>query len=1022
MRLNSAKLVTDAALIPRDPTRGEQFSRAMTLRSKRPAIPTEQRWVSLPSNDRTFFAPPRLRHEFGLDRPYQQHSWTYAIIRALAGPISQIPLIVKYGDRSNPQTVLPGMMGYEFQELFDHPHLQLTSTELKEAHVDNLSLAGECIAIKVGADPDVPIGPYEIPKELYPFSGREFDHVMDPQRRRIIGYLHRQPGKRDADAYLAHQVCASRYFNPYYPLRGLAPHEAARQPTQSDWKQMQYNEAFFDNDATAGVVLVSQTPLTRAQTDELRESWDERNRGYRRRRRTTVLEDGIDVRDMGTTHRDMEFVNLSRFNVEQLCAVYKVPDAEINNYKNLNFATAEAIKTQFWNNSLIPIMTLLEDAWYRQILELPGRGRFWVEFDRSKIDALVENELTKLETAKVAMDMGVSFNQVNERYQLGMKKQEGWGDVGSFPMPRTPVSSLLTPIAPKDPDQFPDPGADGPEFPNPNHPGKLPHVPGTPRPPAGGGGGKPSTGGPGESPGGVSGGQGNPDQPASNGPNIIAIEPEIVDGTDIEKPGEVILDIEATVLDSEAITSSTKSMYSAVTIDVMELNVWLETRDAAKTARWERYLRFLRPWEKAFQKRYGNYLHQLRKHQLARLDALGDEKIAASAQDLGMAWRSGDVQKLIEVRKDIDDLVFDLAQWNQKLVSMMHGIYISISDEAANEALKELGIDAEAGHAPIVRTKLLEAIHDREKILVGTNDTLRADLYKEIERSLEAGETRMEMAQRIKQVFNLSNGQAMRIARTETGGMASAARFAVHQAEGLKEHEWLTARDERVRHTHRAQDAVVVPVGEKFPNGCRFPLDPEADASETINCRCCTMPVVSRDFIPASKLAILEREKRKLADADARSAMEASHRAKMIGDLEQSRASQLRAHEIEMVKARTPNITLSMPELKIPAPIVNVMPASVSLAQAPAPVVHVNNEHHHHVRVAAPEVHHHVPVHVETGDIKVEPAPVTISEGAVKVEVKGGHRKVVIERDKFGDMTGAQSTVVEPDESGEEKP
>lgn len=49
---------------------------------------------------------------------------------------------------------------------------------------------------------------------------------------------------------------------------------------------------------------------------------------------------------------------------------------------------------------------------------------------------------------------------------------------------------------------------------------------------------------------------------------------------------------------------------------------------------------------------------------------------------------------------------------------------------------------------------------------------------------------------------------------------------------------WLTRRDNRVRHTHRRQEGLRIPLNGTFPNGCRFPGDPEASLAETINCRC----------------------------------------------------------------------------------------------------------------------------------------------------------------------------------------
>ena len=59
---------------------------------------------------------------------------------------------------------------------------------------------------------------------------------------------------------------------------------------------------------------------------------------------------------------------------------------------------------------------------------------------------------------------------------------------------------------------------------------------------------------------------------------------------------------------------------------------------------------------------------------------------------------------------------------------------------------------------------------------------------------------------------------------------------------------WHTARDERVRGSHRSMNGQTVLFGEPFTSGrgnsLRYPGDPQGAGSETINCRC----VVSRKF------------------------------------------------------------------------------------------------------------------------------------------------------------------------------
>jgi uncharacterized protein with gpF-like domain len=83
------------------------------------------------------------------------------------------------------------------------------------------------------------------------------------------------------------------------------------------------------------------------------------------------------------------------------------------------------------------------------------------------------------------------------------------------------------------------------------------------------------------------------------------------------------------------------------------------------------------------------------------------------------------------------------------------------------------------------------------------------------------------------------------IARTET---AAAYNYAnLEQATALEDSTgplmkiWVAATDERVRDTHAEADGQRVPLDEDFRVGeesMAHPGDPNADASEVINCRC----------------------------------------------------------------------------------------------------------------------------------------------------------------------------------------
>ncbi len=98
----------------------------------------------------------------------------------------------------------------------------------------------------------------------------------------------------------------------------------------------------------------------------------------------------------------------------------------------------------------------------------------------------------------------------------------------------------------------------------------------------------------------------------------------------------------------------------------------------------------------------------------------------------------------------------------------------------------------------------------------------------------------------IKKKFSqIKTYEATRIARTEINSACNLATFNdSYLNDNLEYYQWWTARDERVRGTHRTLHGVIVRKGDPFPNNLTYPGDKNGPISEWINCRCTLIPYV----------------------------------------------------------------------------------------------------------------------------------------------------------------------------------
>lgn len=93
-----------------------------------------------------------------------------------------------------------------------------------------------------------------------------------------------------------------------------------------------------------------------------------------------------------------------------------------------------------------------------------------------------------------------------------------------------------------------------------------------------------------------------------------------------------------------------------------------------------------------------------------------------------------------------------------------------------------------------------------------------------------------DLTPKLEKVFGTLEARAATIAQTEYGKADSTARMAQYRASGVTEIQWFTSRDSAVRASHKPLHGEKVPLGARFSNGLRFPLDPDGTAGEVINC------------------------------------------------------------------------------------------------------------------------------------------------------------------------------------------
>ncbi len=195
------------------------------------------------------------------------------------------------------------------------------------------------------------------------------------------------------------------------------------------------------------------------------------------------------------------------------------------------------------------------------------------------------------------------------------------------------------------------------------------------------------------------------------------------------------------------------------------------------------------------------------------------------------------------VTKSLIDLVFDKERFGRALVVEFNNPLRAAMQTAGNELHQEIGLDDPWKMPPL---KALEYLQSRTTPIMGIGGTVRDQLNTALQAGLDAGETTKELTDRVRGVFNdLSDGEAKRVAQTETNAAYNFARHESMTGAGIEYKAWLSSHGPNVRPAHaKAEEFYIdnpIPVDEPFFVGgeqLMYPGDPLGSPGNIINCQC----------------------------------------------------------------------------------------------------------------------------------------------------------------------------------------
>lgn len=342
----------------------EAFQNLFT-RAEKPA--QEQRFVQFFDNG---LGPIRFINDdsddFLVEKAFAVSAF-HACVRVLAESVAMLPFHLMKHARDGTKKRATRHAYYDL--LHRRPNSWQSSYEFRETIVQHCCTWGNAYALKV----------YKAGKltELWPLHPSLVTPSQLSNNAIVFDYLTAPGG--EVKRFRDDQVIHVRYMSDNGYM-GMVPMELANGTIELARSMDLYSRKFWQNDARPGVVLETSQPIPPEAVDRLRQQWEHLHRGAENARRTCVLPNGVNVREVsGSSARDSEMIAMRTFIIQEIARAMRVPCSMIGENSRSTFSNSEQEAISFVQNSLLAWCRRLESAFERSLLD--GMNGYSVNLD-----------------------------------------------------------------------------------------------------------------------------------------------------------------------------------------------------------------------------------------------------------------------------------------------------------------------------------------------------------------------------------------------------------------------------------------------------------------------------------------------------------------------------------------------------------------------------------------------------------------------------------------------------------------
>ena len=318
-----------------------------------------------------------------------QVSAVYACVRVIAETIASLPLAIYEETDSGSRKATDHPL---YRLLHDEPNEEMTSFIMRETMMAHLLLWGNSYSqiIRTGKNGIV---------SLYPLLPDHMDVDRNTAGKLVYTYTTKDGVQVKLDPSEVLHVPGLGFDG----IVGYSPIALERNAIGLGIAAEEYGSRFFQNGARPSGILTH--PNTIKDPGRLRASWNAAYGGSSNGSKVAILEENMHFTPISMPNNEAQFLETRKFQVEEICRIFRVPPHLIGNLDRSTFSNIEHQSIDFAVHTIRPWLVRIEQAMNKALFTDSEKGHFYVQFN---IDGLMRGD----------------YKSRMEGYAIG--RQNGW--------------------------------------------------------------------------------------------------------------------------------------------------------------------------------------------------------------------------------------------------------------------------------------------------------------------------------------------------------------------------------------------------------------------------------------------------------------------------------------------------------------------------------------------------------------------------------------------------------------------